>query len=356
MMNWRTYLMSVAALATVAAIPSPAAAIGGEEAGPMIITKPGIARAKGGYYTVQRGDTLWDICAGSFGKPWYWPTLWSMNPQITNPHWIYPGDLLQLRGGGGGNKGTLVWSKSRYSQAKMDVEALARWVTYIPSEAVKEAGTLVHAREAMEMLSEFDEVYISFKKDTTVKRGQRFTVYRDEGPVEHPWTGAVVGRKIRQLGEVRVLDAKNDYVKALIIKSYEEIKRGDLLTAALPQNWIVNPVINDRRLLATLIDHNQPVKFGGQWSYVLLDKGKDHGVRRGNRFVIQRRGDGRDEGAEPVQVTDDEDDEKRRGKFPWENIGEMMVVKPFGKTSLAIVTRAIRELSKGERLLMKKGY
>src|SRR5450432_807638 len=53
-------------------------------------------------YTIQKGDTLWDLSQKFLANPWYWPKIWSLNPGIENPHWIYPGGKLKIVPGEGG--------------------------------------------------------------------------------------------------------------------------------------------------------------------------------------------------------------------------------------------------------------
>ena len=52
--------------------------------------------APGETHSVTRGDTLWDLSQRYLGSPWYWPKVWSYNPEIANPHWIYPGNQVRF--------------------------------------------------------------------------------------------------------------------------------------------------------------------------------------------------------------------------------------------------------------------
>lgn len=50
-------------------------------------------------YTVQVGDTLWDISVTFFGNGHFWPKLWQLNDTITNPHVIVPGRVIKFSPG-----------------------------------------------------------------------------------------------------------------------------------------------------------------------------------------------------------------------------------------------------------------
>ena len=51
-------------------------------------------------YLIRRGDTLWDLAFRFLGNPFDWPRIWRLNPSISDPHWIYPGNELVLVPGG----------------------------------------------------------------------------------------------------------------------------------------------------------------------------------------------------------------------------------------------------------------
>ena len=336
------------ALSTLGIVAMSSPAVAYERGGPSIVTKnPTVG--KRGLYMIEDGDTLWDLCDIFFGEPWYWPHLWSYNPQLTSPHWIYPGDVIQVREPRPLERTTLVWSDSRYSNRKSELEILARYVGYLPTRPFKKSGQIKWAREEHDTLGEYDEIYVEFGVDTRVKRGDRFTIYRPEGELEHPHHGDLVGHRIRHLGIARVLDADQHYVKALILESYEEIYRGDLITSIFPHSWVVGPVTNQVEMNATIVDFHQPGTIAGQFQFVYLDVGRNDGVQRGNRLIVRRRGDGlwRDE---------NEDDDHELNAFPWERVGEVMVVEAFESTSLGLIAASIGELSVGETLYMPAEY
>jgi hypothetical protein len=316
--------------------------------GPVIETVDQSETRPAGTYVVREGDTLWGLSEQAFGDGGFWPSLWSFNPQVTNPHWIYPGDLLYLRPQNQSRtEARVTYARSRFSESPRLEEIRARFKGFITERQYRESGRIAHSREERQLLGKYDEAYLEFNIPKRILPGEEYTIYRPFKQILHPTTGEPVGWMIQHLGVARVLnvDRERPYIKSLILSSYEEIRRGDLLTQRVWNDEVVVPVENRVGLWSRILDSFRDVNEFGEHDYVIIDRGFHQKIRRGNRLILRWRGDG-------VNSVPTEEAER----FPWENHGEVMVIEPFENTSLAIVLRSMRETHRGDLLEMVRGY
>lgn len=300
-------------------------------------------------YVADGGDTLWDIADRFFQDPWYWPVLWSFNPHITNPNWIFPGDRIflvppkpQVRV----REGYSV-TESRYSAGPQVERALGRRVGFISDEDLKGSGRISNSREEKNLLSETDEAYIRFDTVRRIREGDLFLVFRVEGRIKHPVTRKKMGYKIRYLGVSKVTSTETDLNKAVLLSSFEEIERNDRVAPFAPVQRSVPPVRNATDVQGTIVTTFDDVENLGEYHYAIIDRGSKDGVMAGNRFLVREKGDG---------VAEFNPKPKKRKDFPMETLGEIIVIEAYEKTSLGIVTYANREIRLGAGCEMLAGY
>ena len=151
-----------------------------------------------------RGDTLWDICFFYFNDPWQWPKIWSYNPQITNPHWIYPGDLVRLLPRGVFAAAT----RTRCTEPEPDpkqpdpVPAPAKRVDVRSSrlafvekadlDKLDHRSTAPSTRRSCSAIG--DSVYLSYPTNKPPKVGKRYSIYE---PGRHREGGRQGCRRVR---------------------------------------------------------------------------------------------------------------------------------------------------------------
>jgi hypothetical protein len=134
-------------------------------------------------HVVRTGDTLWDICTYYFNDPWQWPKVWSYNAQITNPHWIYPGDLVRLlpRGvfanQGGGDKepdaGNDVKPIDRVPPPSRNTQVGIQQLAFIEAKDLDKSITIDGAVDEKELLGQGDSVYLSYPASDPPQVGQK---------------------------------------------------------------------------------------------------------------------------------------------------------------------------------------
>jgi hypothetical protein len=280
-----------------------------------------------------------------------WPSLWALNPQITNPHWIFPGDVVFLDEAARPDRprtGTMTWSGSRYAQDARPTTIHVRRVGFIAAEEYQESGRIEFSRETKGLLSMYDEVYVEFAEAGQIAVGEDYTIYRTDREIEHPVSEEPVGHLVRFIGVLKVLDNSKPLHKCVILGAFEEIERGDLVSRFFEPTQIQSPQTNQTHVEGTIIANYEDVELIGQFQYVFVDRGANHGVRPGNRFLMQERGD-------PYIELDDEV-ERNKEDFPWEYGGELMVVEVYEDHSLAIVTESIHDFKPGQSVIMIQGY
>ena len=280
-------------------------------------------------YRVQKGDTLWGISSSELKDPFLWPKLWKENRSIQNPDRIYPSLLIAL-------PGALL-----QPQEEIHVESVAtqepQKVVETPPEAETETqvppeemvptppsttlslapipptpsldltllftsgyilsnqvstGIVVGAKEAREMLSQGDLIYLRPKKGISANIGDRWTAFKRVKRVYHPETGAYLGELIRILGLLEITATQKQAVSARVIESFDVIFRGDEVAPFVSNSLDTSPNTSPSGpLQGYIVEVKEQKVLNGQNDVVYLDKGRQHGVSVGDRFNITRTGE-----------------------------------------------------------------
>ena len=213
-------------------------------------------------YFVEKGDTLWDICEYYFAEPRRWPTVWALNPHITNPHWIYPGDILRLRVPKRVGPDGIVVNPFNYTIGSEDARQVTTNQGFIVEKALKPRGTLSFSPHTQRYLALDDLVYLEVSDLHKVRVGQKFSVYRVEHDVVHPETDRVLGQKIRIKGIVEVETVDKNMARARIVASYGEMERGMPVVELMNHYVAVNPRQNLIDMQGTVVDALRPARVG----------------------------------------------------------------------------------------------
>ncbi len=340
-------------------------------------------------YVVKRGDTLWDICDHYFENPWQWPKLWSYNPDIRNPNWIYPGDQLRLSRAGGSPSGMPARGKGLVgptgpgdrigkrpgTSGPLPPDTLfLRDEAYIGDPSKDTWGEVIGAREEQMLLSRGNHVYIDVRPGIEPQIGQQITLFEALRKPE-PVAGArnPPGEIIRIKGTVKItdFDPKKKIASAEIIEAVDSIERGTKIGDVERKYRVVPPTTSVKTVWARVLTSMHPHVYMGQNQLVFIDRGSEDGLAIGNRLLVVRRGDSwrkslvtatrsaRDsiniDSPEPAdaRTTQLRRDEK---DFPEEIIGELRVLKVSRFSASAMIAESQKEIVVGDRAVAREGY
>jgi len=325
-------------------------------------------------HIVRRGDTLWAICRYYFENPYQWPRIWSYNPQLKNPHWIYPGDEIRLKQNGEREttagkpalpyqgSGTLV---DRRRQVPLGTVFLRDqgWIRDANDEVW---GDVTGARADKMFLSDLDEIYIHIDKGHDVHLGQELTLFR---PIHMNAAGTIV--QIGGTARIDQWDAQDRVARARVVESLNVIERGEKVGPLDRSFSVVPPKRNEVDVQAHVLASLHPNEFFGENQLVFIDQGEDAGLKVGNRLFVMRRGDAwRQSLVEPhagdrvsaddetpmppmEQTPGSRNDERN---YPDEVVAEMRVMSVKKDTATCLLTHSRKEIEPYDRAVARKGY
>ena len=322
-----------------------------------------------GEYIVQKGDTLWGIAGRFLTEPWRWPEIWQDNPQIEDPHLIYPGDVIRLSFDADGLP-MLTVDRDGVEEVEMAPESRevklspairsydrADAIPAIPIDAIQHFLSRPQIVADGEMatwpyvLSSYEEhliaatgnkIYIGDLPEGAA--GKRYAIYR-QGPAYKTKSGQVLGYEALYVAEA-LIERDGGPATAVIIRADREVLNGDRL--ALPTKEGVNTDFIPRRPPRPVQGHIISVVDGlsqiGQYQVVVLDIGQANGLEVGNVLGVYQSGGvvrdnigggrGNQSGSGLVQSLGEE------VNLPTEYVGVLMVFRTFGKVSYALVMEA----------------
>lgn len=253
-------------------------------------------------YTVVRGDTLWGIAGRFLSNPWQWPDIWQVNPQIKNPHLIYPGDVVTLTYVDG--KPILSLTRSRLVKLTPSVREQAHddAIPPIPLDAIHQflsrprvvtqaeielSAYVVGSQDEHLAVGTGGRIYI---RGLTDDAGDKFSVYRPGGAYKDPDTGEILGYEALRVADVQ-LHKRGDPATGILTWSNREVLKGDRL---MPQERDEYPDFIPRapgnEVDGRIISVVDGVSQIGQHHVVVINRGAGDGLEPGHVLGIFQAG------------------------------------------------------------------
>lgn len=305
-------------------------------------------------YTVVKGDTLWDISDRFLKHAWLWPQMWEYNPQINNPHLIYPGDLISLEYVDGQPRMVIERDGTRISQSgggsgterlspRIRTESIADAIPTISGDAI--ASFLVHPRvvaseqlnNAPYVVGNYDGRLISAIGHQVYVRGElsreqpQYAVFRRSKELKDPQTQRTLGYEVTHVSDVKLMHL-GDPSTLIVTSNKMETIAGDILLATNDDSVTANyktrlPSLGDGE--GRVVSLVNSITQSGRDQVVVINLGKNNKIQPGDVLAIESAG------KKVVDV---------RGKRGYEEIttpttrtGVVMVFKTFDEVSYALV-------------------
>ena len=185
-------------------------------------------------------------------------------------------------------------------------------------------------------LGSWDVLYLRLKNPSDVAPGDLFTIYKRAHKVFHPTTGQYMGHLVNRLAVVQVNQIDKDLTTVQIIRVYAAVSPGDPVMKFVPptdEGAAVDQLsVGDVEGRVVEFQSNMGImNMVAQRNIVYLDRGREDGIRPGDRMDVVRSG----------------------GSLPQRVVGELKILSMEDRTATALITKSISRILKGDRFRVK---
>jgi len=321
------------------------------------------AQEGGRTYVIKKGDTLWGISERFIKDPDYWPNLWANNPDVRNPHFIYPGQKLNIYDG----RIELVPAEAPPPVAMVEeaktiaAETAPEPTIPLPSPAITintmggargfvgmgelaSDGILVDTVDNRILMATGDLVFVKPQNPSAMRPADRYSLFETGKEVLHPVTGKPVGYQVTELGALQIAETGPKVAAAVITDSYREIQRGALLLPWLPPVKEIELKKAARENWGYVIAAGEGKIALSQFDVIFVDLGAAEGLETGNMLYISRERKATELafGQEELQLPD-------------VLLGTAVVLETRPHTSAALILKSANSIYRGDRVTTLTG-
>lgn len=326
-------------------------------------------------YTIKKGDTLWGISERFIKDPYYWPNLWSHNPDIPNPHFIYPGQKLAIYD----DRIEIVKDDQAPEPDVVDPEPMepveqpevtetepvedmepepvieeplvggepedeikikipGGGIGFIGLDELKTAGRIVDATDDRLVVSDGDMVFLEMNDLDTVYPGMNFAIFDLGEKIRHPRNDRKIGYQVFELGTLEIVDIHDDVATGRITSALREILRGAQVTPYIAPEKQIALKRARTDLTGYLIASRRGQSSLGQFDIIFTDLGAEDGLEIGNMLYISRP-----RKASQMSLA-------KNARLPDVLIGQAVVLTTTRNSSSALILKSANTIFRGDQV------
>jgi hypothetical protein len=315
-------------------------------------------------YTIKKGDTLWGISNRFLKDPYYWPNLWSNNPTIPNPHFIYPGQKLAIYDGRieivtaepapddskipdeifvPAEESDIITTETveteqEEPQEEVQIFDVRSGIGFVSIADIKNSGRIVDAVDNRLVLGPNDTVFLELNDLDGALAGTRYSIIEIGDKIKHPITKRDIGYRAIDLGQLEITTVHDEVASGLIVASNREIFRGSVLLPYMETSKEITLKKQEKDLSGYLIATLRGNGSIGQFDIVYSDiGGAVDGLEKGNMVRISRPRTGSNSSLTKL-------------KLPDVLVGEGVIVDVRDSTATILVLKSADSIFIGDRI------